>query len=88
MPTLRLSESEIDAILNAAKPILPDRRDAFLHAVADVLQTGGDIIGPGSLFRVIRSLQPAYFDAPNLDGAPDDDEPPHPRRRSNGKYAR
>jgi hypothetical protein len=27
MPTLRLSDSEVDTILNAAKPLAPERRD-------------------------------------------------------------
>jgi hypothetical protein len=37
MPPLRLSDSELDAIMDAARPIAAERRDAFLHAVAQAL---------------------------------------------------
>jgi hypothetical protein len=80
------SESLDNIIMNACRPIPEAHRDAFLHAVADVLKTGGNIVGPGSLHRAIRALQRVYFDPPL--GSDEGDEPPHPRRRSNGKYAR
>jgi hypothetical protein len=34
---LALTDDELAAVMSAAKPIPPDRRDAFLHAVADAL---------------------------------------------------
>jgi hypothetical protein len=86
MPTLHLSEDINTIILNAARPIAPQHRDAFVLAVQNALRDGGETIGPGSVHRLIRIMQRSYFDAPNLDG--DGDDPPHPRRRSTGKYAR
>jgi hypothetical protein len=87
MPALRLSDSELDIVMNACRPLAPEQRDAFLTAVAHALRETGGEIGPGSIHRAIRVLQHSFFDPPNLDGAPDD-EPPRLRRRSNGKYAR
>jgi hypothetical protein len=65
MPPLALSDSELAAIMNAAKPIPPERRDGFLLAVASELKRCGEI-GPGSVGRAIRAVQRQYFDPPNL----------------------
>src|SRR6266516_2900833 len=35
---LALSDAEIDAVMSAAKPIPPERRDEFLRVVADALR--------------------------------------------------
>jgi hypothetical protein len=59
MPPLRLSDSELDAIMDAARPIAAERRDAFLHAVAQALAAERGEIGPGSVHRAIRSVQRA-----------------------------
>jgi hypothetical protein len=59
-PPLALSDSELDAIMNACRPIAPERRDAFLHAVANALQ-GREVIGPGLIARVCAELQGEFF---------------------------
>jgi hypothetical protein len=68
---LALSDAEIDAVMSAAKPIPPERRDEFLRVVADALAQAGEI-GPGSLHRLLIGMQRAFFDPPNLDGAEED----------------
>jgi hypothetical protein len=76
MPALHLTEELATIILNASRPIAPQHRDAFLAAVTDALQSSGEIIGPGSVHRAIRTVQRAFFDPPLGDDAPDE---PHPR---------
>ncbi len=85
MPTPFDSESLDNLLANACRPIPAERRDAFVHAVTQALANGGELVGPGTMFRVVRSLQSQYFHAPNLNGA-SDDEPPHPRRIIGAKY--
>jgi hypothetical protein len=46
MPTHRLSDSELDAVMAAARPLAVEMRAPFLQAVAHAL-AGRDIIGPG-----------------------------------------
>jgi hypothetical protein len=65
MPPLKLSDDELDAIMTAAAPLHPSRRDAFLQAVAHELK-GCAEIGPGSVHRAVASVQRQYWDAPDL----------------------
>jgi hypothetical protein len=58
---LKLSDSELDAVFAAARPIARDRRDEFMQAVADALGAEREI-GPGVVFRVLRDTQKRYFD--------------------------
>jgi hypothetical protein len=67
MPTLALNDDQMSAVLDAAKPLPPDRRGAFLNDVADALATAGEI-GPGSLHRVIRVCAAKHFDPPRDTG--------------------
>jgi hypothetical protein len=60
MPPLRLSDSELDAVFAAARPLDPDLRDPFLRAVANALQ-GRTIIGPGVVARTCAELQRQFF---------------------------
>jgi hypothetical protein len=48
---LRLSDSELDQVYAACRPLAPDRRDAFLQALAAELRDKP--IGPGSVHRAI-----------------------------------
>jgi hypothetical protein len=68
MQPLRLSDAELDAVLLAARPIAPHRRDAFLQAVADALTVQREL-GPGAVYRVIREVQREFFDPPELIGS-------------------
>jgi hypothetical protein len=67
MPPIRLSDSELDAVMAAARPLAVERRDAFLQAVAGALQ-GCSEVGAGV---VPAKTQRAFFDPPQLAaGAP------------------
>jgi hypothetical protein len=61
---IRLTDSELDAIMAAARPIAVARRDAFLQAVAAALN--GREIGPGVVHRVCAETQRRFFDPPDL----------------------
>ena len=65
MPPLRLSDNELDAIMAAARPIAPDRRDAFVQEVANSLARCGEL-GPGVVHRVVAQAQRQHFDPPDL----------------------
>ena len=63
MPPIRLSDSELDAVMAAARPIPVERRDAFLQDVAALLR--GREVGPGTVHRAIEQAQRAHFDPPD-----------------------
>jgi hypothetical protein len=65
---LRLTDAELDAVMNAARPLDPGLRDPFLQAVATALQQdcSGEI-GPGTVARVCREMQRQFFSPPDLD---------------------
>jgi hypothetical protein len=63
MPTpLALTDSKLDAVFAAARPLRPRDRDSFLQALAAELQ--GREIGPGSLGRAIVVVQRRFLDPP------------------------
>ena len=64
MPPLALTDSELDAVLAAARPLPVERRDAFLQAVAAELR--GREVGPGLVHRVVAQVQREFFDTPDL----------------------
>ena len=49
MQPLKLSDNELSAVLSAARPIAPHRRDAFLQAIADALAAQREVVS--RLFR-------------------------------------
>lgn len=59
---LRLSDSELDQVYAACRPLAPDQRNGFLQALAAELR--GREIGPGTLYRAIASVQRRYYDPP------------------------
>jgi hypothetical protein len=65
---LKLSDAELDAVLQAARPLPIGMRDPFLQAVAHAL-AGRDVIGPGVVHQVVRELQRQFFDPPDLSHA-------------------
>jgi len=67
MPPVRLSDSELDAVMLAARPLDHNVRDAFLQHVAEELSTCTEI-GPGVVGRVCREAQRKFFDPPQIDG--------------------
>jgi hypothetical protein len=62
---LKLSDSELEAVMAAARPISVDRRDAFLQEIASSLQDCAEI-GPGAVYRAIAATQRHFFDPPDL----------------------
>jgi hypothetical protein len=62
---LALSDSELEAIMTAARPIAPDRRDAFVQEVANLLALCVEV-GPGTVHRAIAMAQRAHFSPPDL----------------------
>ena len=67
MPPIKLTDSELDAVMTAARPIAVERRDAFLADVAQALSAHA-VLGPGLVGRTCAELQKRYFDAPDLGG--------------------
>jgi hypothetical protein len=63
---IKLSDNELDAVMAAARPLPVEMRDAFLQAVARALRRCNGDIGPGLVHRVVRELQPEFFDPPDL----------------------
>lgn len=65
MPPIRLSDSELDAVMAAARPLPVHLRDPFLHAVAHAL-SDRNVIGPGTASGLSRAaaaiFRPAGFE--------------------------
>jgi len=62
---IHLSDSELTAIMDAARPLQVHQRDAFLRDVATEL-AALPVIGNGALHRIITTVQRRHFDAPDL----------------------
>lgn len=60
---LALSDSELDAVMNACRPLAVERRDAFLQEIADALQRVNGEVGDGRLHRMIAETQRKYLPA-------------------------
>jgi hypothetical protein len=63
MPPIRLSDSELAAVMAAAWPLAVERRDAFLQAVA-ILLNGCVEVGPGTVHRAIEQAQRRFWAPP------------------------
>jgi hypothetical protein len=59
---IRLTDSQLDVVLAAARPLAVDKRDTFLQEVAAALE--GHEIGDGILHRVIAEVQRRHYDPP------------------------
>jgi hypothetical protein len=57
---VRLAAEELDLVHALALPLAPDRRAAFVAAVAEQLEAA-PALGPGVVFRTAAEIQPAYF---------------------------
>jgi hypothetical protein len=60
---IHLTDEQLDSVMNAARPLEVNRRDAFLHDVAEELARL-PIIGNGELRRILTQVQRRHFDAP------------------------
>ena len=65
---IRLTDSELDAVMSAARPIAVERRDAFLQDVAAAL-AALPMLGAGAVHRAIVMVQRRHFDPPDLRAA-------------------
>ena len=63
---LALTDSQMDQILLAARPLRLRDRDAYLKEVVAALANGGGPVGDGDVNRAIRSAAKKFFDPPNL----------------------
>lgn len=81
MSPIRLSDSELDAVLAAARPLAVEDRDAFLRQVAEALQRCREL-GPGSVYRAIAETQRAFIDPPDLSGGVGKYDVPHAIERA------
>ena len=63
---IALSDDELQAVMDAAKPLQPRDRDRFLKAVALAITALPEGIGPGSIHRAIASVWREYYDVPDL----------------------
>jgi hypothetical protein len=65
MSPIKLTDGELAAVFDAARPLPVDLRDPFLQAVAHAL-AGRKDIGPGVVFQTCRELQRQFFAPPDL----------------------
>jgi hypothetical protein len=65
MPPIKLSDSQLDAVITAARPLAVASRDAFLLDLAAAL-AGITDPGDGDVARAIRAVQRRHFDPPEL----------------------
>ena len=59
MPPIKLSDSQLDAVMRGCAPLQPDARGAFLEAVAEHLQDRE--IGDGTVYLAIAKAQKEFF---------------------------
>ena len=63
---ISLTDSELEAIMTAAKPLAPWQRDRFLRRIAEEIVALGEQRGDGSVARAIRSVWREHYDPPDL----------------------
>jgi stage V sporulation protein SpoVS len=65
---LKLSDSQMSAILQACAPLARPDRDAFVCALANVLRSELQPLGDGAVHRAVRALQREFFRPPRVAG--------------------
>jgi hypothetical protein len=63
VPSIRLTDQQMNSLIVAAQPIPIDKRDAFLVSIAETLAAKPGF-GDGDVFRAIKDAQRKYFDPP------------------------
>jgi hypothetical protein len=66
MPPIALTDAQLDAVFEAARPLPRASRDAFLVDLATAL-AGITDPGDGDVARAIRTVQRKHFDPPQFD---------------------
>ena len=61
---LSLTDSDLDAIMAAARQLQRHQRDGFLRHIAEVL-AAMPVRGEGAVYRAVAALQRAYFHPPS-----------------------
>jgi hypothetical protein len=64
LTVVTLSDQQQDAIFNAARPLQPSERLAFMAALAELLVGCKRSLGDGELARTLRDLQRQHFRPP------------------------
>jgi hypothetical protein len=64
---ISLSDSELAAVMEAARPIPARDRDQFLRDVASELAKY-ELLGPGIVARVVRDIQRQHLNPPSMRG--------------------
>jgi hypothetical protein len=59
---ISLTDEQLMTVMCATEPLDPQRRSAFLVALAQMLRSEPQI-GDGVVFRCIRALQPTFHDS-------------------------
>jgi hypothetical protein len=62
---ISLTDSELQQVMDACRPLAPSARDQFLRRVAAAIVALPER-GDGSVARAIRSVWRDHFDAPDL----------------------
>ena len=63
MPPLALTDTQLDAIMVAARVLAPHQRDSFLRHIAEVLGAM-PVRGDGVVHRAITAIWREHFDPP------------------------
>jgi len=62
---LSFTDDQLDQVMAACAPLDPERRKAFVEAVAAEL-AGCPVLGPGAVHRAIAVVQRKFYDPPNV----------------------
>jgi hypothetical protein len=65
MQPISLTDSELQQVMDACRPLAPQARDRFLRQVAAAIAALPER-GDGSVARAIRSVWREHYDAPDL----------------------
>jgi len=65
MSPISLSDSELEAVMAAARQLQRHQRDGFLQHIAQIIGAMPER-GDGAIHRAIASIWRQHFDAPNL----------------------
>jgi hypothetical protein len=65
--SLALTDSQITAITNLARPLAPPERAGFFAELFETLLMRRNEVGDGELSRTLRDLQRRHFQPPTVD---------------------
>jgi len=62
---ISLSDAELEAVMNAARPLAPHDRDRFLRHIARIIAELPER-GDGAVYRAIAAVWRQHYDVPDL----------------------